>query len=101
MDTERGTYTYTDYDDNRRHVSIQLVLSLAQLQRGDHIARKGCYGFCWHHAIVEDVAAEDGIINVIEYSSSVKDFLQDVTSLRNPGKAKVRRGNNRLGMVST
>lgn len=96
MDTERGTYTYTDYDDQRRHVPIQRVSSLSQLQRGAHIARKGFYGFCWHHAIVEDVATEGGIINVIEYSSSVKDFLQDVTSLRNPGKGKVRRGNNRL-----
>lgn len=96
MDTEKGTYTYTDYDGKRHHVPIQRVLSLSQLQRGDHIARKGFYGFCWHHAIVEDVATEGGIINVIEYSSSVKDFLQDVTSLRNPGKGKVRRGNNRL-----
>ena len=96
MDTERGTYTYTDYDDQRRHVPIQRVSSLSQLQRGAHIARKGFYGFCWHHAIVEDVAAEDGIIKVIEYSSSIKDVLQDVTSLRIPGKAKVRRGNNRL-----
>ena len=88
MDTERGTYTYTDYDDQRRHVPIQRVSSLSQLQRGDHIARKGFYGSCWHHAIVEDVATEDGIINVIEYSSSVKDVLQDLSPSRSQKRQK-------------
>ena len=97
MDTKKGRYTYTDYDDQKHDVPIRRVASLSELQRGDHIARKGFYGSCWHHAIVEDVAIEDGIINVIEYSSSVKDFFQDVISLKNPGKAKVRRGKNRLG----
>lgn len=97
MDTKKGIYKYTDYNDQKCLVPIQRVSSLSQLKRGDHIARKGFYGFCWHHAIVEDVSTEGDIINVIEYSSSVKDFLKDVISLKNPGKAKVTRGNNRLG----
>lgn len=97
MDIENGTYTYTDYYGQKHHLPIEAVSSLSQLQKGDHIARKGCFGFLWHHAIVENVETDTGIINVIEYSNSAKGFSQDNSSLPwNPGLAKVKRGEGRL-----
>lgn len=101
MDTDKGTYTYTDDDDLKCHVPIKRVPSLSQLQTGNHIARKGPVkgpvSLYWHHGIVENVETEEGIVNVIEYSNSSKGFLRDNFSHpKNPGKAKVMRGKYRL-----
>ena len=92
MDTKEGTYTYTDYDDEKYKVPIERVYSFFQIQRGDHIAIKRLRGTYWHHAIIEDVLTEEGIINVIEYSNRVEECFQDISELRSPGKAKVMRG---------
>ena len=98
MDIENGTYTYTDSDGQKCRVRIERVSWLSQLRKGDHIAIKRLYGCYWHHAIVGDVETEECIINVIEYSSSAREFLQNViiSSFKNPGKAKVMRGKYRL-----
>ena len=100
MDTKEGTYTYTDYDDEKYKVPIERVYSFSQIQRGDHIAIKRLRGTYWHHAIIEDiikdVLTEEGIINVIEYSNRVEECFQDIGELRSPGKAKVMRGKYRL-----
>ena len=92
MDIQKGTYTYTVYDDQKYKVPIERVNSFSQLQKGDHIAFERLKGSYWHHAIVEDVETENDAIKVIEYSNSAKEFLQDNSSPpKNPGKAKVRR----------
>ena len=96
MDIENGTYTYTDSDGQKCRVRIERVSWLSQLRKGDHIAIKRLYGCYWHHAIVEDVETEEDIINVIEYSSSVREFLQNIRSLKISRKAKVMKGNYRL-----
>lgn len=97
MDTDKGTYTYTDDDDLKCHVPIKRVSSLSQLQTEDHIAKKGSGPLYWHHAIVEDVDTKEGIVNVIEYSNSAPGFLRDnISPPKNPGKAKVMRGKYRL-----
>ena len=93
QDILKGTYTYTGFDDQKYKVPIERVYNFSQLHKGDHIAIKRLYGLYWHHAIIEDVETEQGIINVIEYSNSAKGFSQDSSSpLKNPGIAKVRRG---------
>ena len=96
MDIENGTYTYTGYGGQKCHVPIERVSLLSQLQKGDHIAIQRLRGCYWHHAIIEDVQTERAIVNVIEYSSYVKELLQDIMYRRSPGKAKVMRGNYRL-----
>ena len=97
MDMENGTYMYS-YPcsvNQECHVPSEPVSS--QPKRGDHIARKGCYRLCWHHAIVENYEEGEGMIMVIEYSNSAKGFSQDNSSLpKDPGKAKVMRGEYRL-----
>jgi len=95
MDTKEGTYTFTDYKDEKYIVPIEWVFSLSQLHKGDHIAIKRPEGY-WHHAIVEDVLTARGVFNVIEYSSRVGEYFQDISDLRSPGWAKVMRGNYRL-----
>lgn len=101
MDTDKGTYTYTDDDDLKCRVPIKRVSSLSQPQTGNHIARKrpvkGPVSFYWHHGIVENVETKEGIVNVIEYSNSAEGFLRDNISYpKNPGKAKVMRRKYRL-----
>lgn len=97
MDTDKGTYTYTDDDDLKCHVPIKRVSSLSQLQTGNHIARKGRVRLYWHHSIVENVETEEGNVNVIEYYNSAEGFLRDNISYpKNPGKAKVMRRKYRL-----
>ena len=92
MDIQKGTYTYTGSGGQKCHVPIERVYFLFQLDKGDHIAFERLDGLYWHHAIVEDVLTERGIIIVIEYSNSAKEFSQDNSSPpKNPGKAKVRR----------
>ena len=95
MDTKERTYTFTDYKDEKYIVPIERVSSLSQLHKGDHIAIKRPEGY-WHHAIVEDVLTARGVFNVIEYSSRVEEYFQDISELRSPGWAKVMRGNYRL-----
>ena len=93
QDILKGTYTYTGFDDQKYKVPIERVYNFSQLHEGDHIAIKRLYGVYWHHAIIEDVETERGIINVIEYSNSAKEFSQDSSSpFKNPGIATVRRG---------
>ncbi|XP_068726964.1 uncharacterized protein [Montipora capricornis] len=97
MDTDKGTYTYTDDDVLKCHVPIKRVSSLSQLQTGRHIAKKGSVRLYWHHAIVENVDTEEGIVNAIEYSNGAGGFLRDnISPPKNPGKAKVMRGKYRL-----
>ena len=93
QDILKGTYTYTGFDDQKYKVPIERGYNFSQLHEGDHIAIKRLYGVYWHHAIIEDVETERGIINVIEYSNSAKEFSQDSSSpFKNPGIATVRRG---------
>ena len=97
MDIQNGTYTYTGSGGQKYHVPIERVYSFSQLHKGDHIAIPRLRGVYWHHAIVEVVLTEEGIIIVIEYSNYVQELLQDISDLRSPGKAKVMRGKYRLG----
>ena len=91
------THTNTDSDGQKCDVSKERVYSLAQLHKGDHIAIKRLNGCYWHHAIVKDVNTEKGVISVIEYSYSVREFLQDNSSSpKIPIKAKVIRSKYRL-----
>ena len=70
------------------------VISLGELQEGDHIAFHQMLGSYWHHCIVEYIHLETGRIDVIEYSNTVKEFLNE--NCPPPGKhfdlAKVNRG---------
>ena len=92
MDIQKGTYTYTGYNNQKYKVPIERVYSIFQLHKGEHIAVTWPYFPYWHHAIVEDIETEKDIVNAIEYSNSAKEFLQDNSSPpKNPGKAKVRR----------
>ena len=86
------THTNTDSDSQKCDASKERVYSLHQLYKGDHIAIKRHDGLYWHHAIIENVDKEMGIIYVIEYSNSAKGFSRDNSSPpKNPGKAKVKR----------
>ena len=96
LDILERTYTYTGSDGQKYKVPIERVYSISQLHKGDHSAIERLYGLYWHHAIVEDVEIEKGIIKFIEYSSYVEGFLQNISSLENPGKAKVIRKKRRL-----
>ena len=57
-----------DVDD--RDTMTVLVRSLSVLHRGDHVAWKRAIGI-WHHAIVLDVDAVSGQLEVIHYSGGV------------------------------
>ena len=66
------------------------AFSLDQIRRGDHI----CFPRLayWHHAIVETFDKSNGVVNVIEYSNSAEQFIQDNSSPpKNPGLAVVVR----------
>ncbi|XP_074611949.1 uncharacterized protein LOC141866359 [Acropora palmata] len=97
MDTNQGTYTYTGCNNQKYKVPIELVTSLSQLHKGDHITNKRVGGLYWHHAVVEHVEIEKGIFTVLEYSSSAKEFLRGISSSsENPGIAQVVRGEYQL-----
>ena len=53
------------------------VYSLSELQSGDHIAfhQMGCS--YWHHAIVEHVYVEKDELDIIQYSNTAREFLND------------------------
>ena len=97
MDSKEGTYTYTGCNDEKCRVPIELVTSLSQLHKGDHIANKRLGGLYWHHVIVERVKIERGIFIVLEYSNSPKEFLRDIfSSSENLGIAQVVRSEYQL-----
>jgi Lecithin retinol acyltransferase len=50
--------------------TTQLVRSLADLQRGDHVTWKRSAGI-WHHAIVVSVDAVSGQLEVVHYNGSI------------------------------
>ena len=97
MDYNNGVYTYTDSYGNKNEVPIECVSSLDHIQRGDHIHFVGTLLTYYHHAIVETVDKVHGEVNVIEYSNSVKNFIEDNSSApKNPGLAAVVRGKYNL-----
>ena len=84
------SYTYTETDGRKHEVPTVRAFSLDQIRRGDHL----CFDrvFYWHHAIVETVDKSNGEVNVIEYSNSAKQFIQDNSSPpKNPGLVVVLR----------
>ena len=98
MANNNRVYTYTDSCGNKHEVPIEHVLSLDQIQRGDHIHFIGTLLTYYHHAIVETVDKVHGEVNVIEYSNSVKNFIEDNSSPpKHPGLAVVVRGKYNLG----
>ena len=95
MLSDKGVYTYTDSRGRKHKVPKVRAFSLDQIRRGDHL----CFdrGFYWHHAIVETADKSNGEVNVIEYSNSAKQFIQDNSSPpKNPGLAVVVRRKYRL-----
>lgn len=84
---------YNSYGE-KYEVSRRRVISLGELQEGDHIAFHQMLGSYWHHCIVEYIHLETGRIDVIEYSNTVKEFLNE--NCLPPGThfdlAKVNRG---------
>ena len=93
MANNNGVYTYTDSCGNKHEVPIERASSLDQIQRGDHIHFIGKLLTYCHHAIVETVDKVHGEVNVIEYSNSVKNFIEDNSSApKHPGLAVVVRG---------
>ena len=97
MANNNGVYTYTDSCGNKHEVPTERASSLDQIQRGDHIHFTGTLLTYYHHAIVETVDKVHGEVNVIEYSNSVKNFIEDNSSApKNPGLAAVVRGKHNL-----
>ena len=97
MANNNGVYTYTDSCGNKHEVPIERASSLDQIQRGDHIHFTGTLLTYYHHAIVETVDKVHGEVNVIEYSNSVKNFIEDNSSApKHPGLAVVVRGKYNL-----
>lgn len=84
---------YNSYGEKYK-VSRRRVISLGELQEGDHIAFHQMLGSYWHHCIVEYIHLGTGRIDVIEYSNTVKEFLRE--NCLPPGRhfdlAKVNRG---------
>ena len=70
------------------------VNSLGELQIGDHIAFHRMLGSYWHHCIVEYIHLETDQIDVIEYSSTAKEFSEGNCSPLEKGfdLVKVTRG---------
>ena len=72
------------------------VYSLAELKNGDHIAFHQLSGSYWHHAIVEHIRVETAELEVIEYSNTAKEFLNNncfpPRKLKDIRLAKVVRG---------
>ena len=89
------SYTYTETDGRKHQVPSKRAFTLDQIRRGDHICfPRPAY---WHHAIVETADKSNGKVNVIEYSNSAKQFIQDNSSPpKNPGLAVVVRGTFKL-----
>ena len=72
-------------------VPVERASSVDDTQRGDHIRVERA--FIWHHAIVESVDTRNGEANIIEYTNTATDFIQDnFCHPKNPGKAVVVRG---------
>ena len=84
---------YNSYGEKYK-VSRRRVISLGELQEGDHIAFHQMLGSYWHHCIVEYIHLGTGRIDVIEYSNTVKEFVRE--NCLPPGRhfdlAKVNRG---------
>jgi len=59
-----------DSDIDDYSTTTVLVRSLSVLRRGDHVAWKRSAGI-WHHAILLDVDAVSGELEIIHYSGSV------------------------------
>ena len=78
------------YEVLRKCVSL-----LTELQIGDHIAFQQMGNSYWHHAIVESIDSSANELNVIEYSNTAIDFLNDNCSpprkLKDIQLAKVKR----------
>ena len=76
-------------------VSRKCVCSLAELRTGDHIAFHQMCNSYWHHAIVESIDSSANKLDVIEYSNTAIDFLDDNCSpprkLKDIELAKVKR----------
>ena len=76
------------------------VYSLAELKNGDHIAFHQLSGSYWHHAIVEHIRVETAELEVIEYSNTAKEFLNNncfpPRKLKDIRLAKVVRGRYNL-----
>ena len=72
-------------------VPVERASSLDDIQRADHICIERI--LIWHHAIVESVDKLNGEVNIIEYTNTTRDFIQDnFRHPKNPGKAVVVRG---------
>ena len=72
-------------------VPVKRASSVDDIQRGDHTFLDRTVLF--HHAIVESVDTRNGEANIIEYTNTAADFIQDNSGgPKNPGKAKVQRG---------
>lgn len=72
-------------------VPVERAYSVDDIQRGDHIFLDRTVLF--HHAIVESVDTRNGEANIIEYTNTATDFIQDnFCHPKNPGKAEVIRG---------
>lgn len=64
---------YNSYGE-KYEVSRRRVISLGELQEGDHIAFHQMLDSYWHHCIVEYIHLETGRIDVIEYSNTGTHF---------------------------
>lgn len=84
---------YNSYGE-RYEVPRGRVNSLGELQIGDHIAFHRMLGSYWHHCIVEYIHLEADQIDVIEYSSTAKQFSEGNCSPLEKGfdLVKVTRG---------
>ena len=72
-------------------VPVERAYSVDDIRRGDHIFLDRTVLF--HHAIVESVDTRNGEANIIEYTNTATDFIQDnFCHPKNPGKAEVIRG---------
>lgn len=72
-------------------VPVERASSVDDIQHGDHI--RLARALIWHHAIVESVDRRNGEANIIEYTNTATDFIQDnFRHPKNPGKAEVIRG---------
>ena len=99
MLSDKGVYTYRDSCVKKHKVTRVRASSLDQIRRGDHI----CFPRLayWHHAIVETAEKSNGEVNVIHYSNTAKQLIQDNSNApKNPGLAVVVRQNFKLGNES-
>lgn len=72
-------------------VPVKRAFSVGDIQHADHIFFDRTVLF--HHAIVESVDTRNGEVNIIEYTNTATEFIQDnFYHPKNPGKAEVARG---------